>query len=96
MTVAIPPLTTTVFSSSPEEMSGTASGINNAAARGGGLVAVAAIGLAFGSSDLATISSEQLQSAYSLVLWCAALLSLMSVACGVLMIAPKSRDTDHQ
>lgn len=92
MTVAIPPLTTTVFSSSPEEMSGTASGINNAAARGGGLVAVAAIGLAFGSSDLATISREQLQSAYSLVLWCAAALSLISVAYGVMMIAPKPKD----
>jgi EmrB/QacA subfamily drug resistance transporter len=93
MTVAIPPLTTTVFSSSPEEMSGTASGINNAAARGGGLVAVAAIGLAFGSSDLATISAQQLQSAYSLVLWCAAALSLVSVAYGVMMIAPKAENT---
>lgn len=92
MTVAIPPLTTTVFSSSPEEMSGTASGINNAAARGGGLVAVAAIGLAFGSSDLATISAQQLQSAYSLVLWCAAALGLASVAFGLVMIAPKSED----
>ena len=92
MTVAIPPLTTTVFSSSPEEMSGTASGINNAAARGGGLVAVAAIGLAFGGSDLATINSGQLQSAYSLVLWCAAALSLASVAYGLMMIAPKPRD----
>lgn len=94
MTVAIPPLTTTVFSSSPEEMSGTASGINNAAARGGGLVAVAAIGLAFGTSDLSTISREQLQSAYSLVLWCAAVLSLISVAYGAVMIAPKLKDSD--
>lgn len=92
MTVAIPPLTTTVFSASPEEMSGTASGINNAAARGGGLVAVAAIGLAFGSADLATISDARLQSAYSLVLWCAAVLSLLGMVCGLVMIAPKPQD----
>jgi EmrB/QacA subfamily drug resistance transporter len=92
MTIAIPPLTTTVFSSSPEEMSGTASGINNAAARGGGLVAVAAIGLAFGSADLSIVSPQQLQAAYSLVLWCAAALSLVSVACGLGMIAPKPKD----
>jgi EmrB/QacA subfamily drug resistance transporter len=89
MTVAIPPLTTTVFSSSPEDMSGTASGINNAAARGGGLVAVASIGLAFGSTNLATVSPEQLQAAYSLVLWSAAALSLVSVVCALMMIAPR-------
>ncbi|MGV3548210.1 MFS transporter [Rhizobium sp.] len=93
MTVAIPPLTTTVFSSSPEEMSGTASGINNAAARGGGLIAVAAIGLAFGSADLSEIGNQQLQSAYRLVLWCAAALSLVSAVYGAAMIAPKLKDT---
>lgn len=92
MTVAIPPLTTTVFSHSPEAMSGTASGINNAAARGGGLVAVAAIGLAFGTSDLSAISADQLKSSYSLVLWSAAALSLLSVACGLAMIEPKAKD----
>ena len=92
MTIAIPPLTATVFSSSPEEVSGTASGINNAAARGGGLIAVAAIGLAFGSSDLATISPDQLTSAYSVVLWGALGLSLLSAACGLMTIAPKRED----
>jgi EmrB/QacA subfamily drug resistance transporter len=92
MTVAIPPLTTTVFSHAPEAMSGTASGINNAAARGGGLVAVAAIGLAFGTSDLSAISADQLKSAYSLVLWSEAALSLLSVACGLMLIAPKPED----
>lgn len=89
MTVAIPPLTTTVFSASPDAMSGTASGINNAAARGGGLVAVAAIGLAFGGADLATIDSGQLLSAYAAVLWSAAALSLASVAVGLCVVTPK-------
>lgn len=96
MTIAIPPLTATVFSSSPEEKSGTASGINNAAARGGGLVAVAAIGLAFGSSDLATTSAGQLESAYRLVLWSAAGLSLLSVVCGLMTIPPKRKDEEAE
>ena len=43
MTITIAPLTTTVFDSAPNEMSGTASGINNAAARTGSLVAIAAL-----------------------------------------------------
>ena len=96
MTVAIPPLTTTVFSHSPEAMSGTASGINNAAARGGGLVAVAAIGLAFGTSDLSATSADELKSAYRLVLWSAAVLSLISVVFGFVMIEPKLKGDDPE
>ena len=41
MTITIAPLTTTVFDSAPDERSGTASGINNAAARAGSRYAVA-------------------------------------------------------
>ncbi len=86
MTVAIPPLTSTVFANVPEAMSGTASGINNAAARGGGLFAVAAIGLAFGGADLSAFTAGEILDAYGLVLWSAAVLALASVACGLLMI----------
>jgi hypothetical protein len=58
MTVSIPPLTITVFDSAPDEKSGTASGVNNAAARGGKLVAVAALGLAFGGSGLSSKDAD--------------------------------------
>jgi hypothetical protein len=72
MTIAVAPLTTTVFDSSPAALSGIASGINNTAARAGGLIAVAALGLAFGTTDTASIPAATLLSAYRLVLFVAA------------------------
>ncbi len=46
MTIVIPPLSTTVLDSTPDRLSGTASGINNATARIAGLLAVALLGTA--------------------------------------------------
>lgn len=77
MTVAVPPLTSTVFESAPAEQSGTASGINNAAARIGGLVAVAALGLAFAGFGAST-RPITLIAAYRLVMWASAALALLS------------------
>ena len=67
MTLSVAPLTTTVLNSVPDDKSGAASGINNAAARTGGLVAVAALGLAFGGADAASMDSGSLMNAYRLV-----------------------------
>jgi hypothetical protein len=80
MTLAIPPLTTTVFDSAPDDISGTASGINNAAARGGGMVAVAALGLAFGGSDLSAVDPASLADAYRWVMFAATALAGLSAA----------------
>ena len=72
MTIAVAPLTTAVFDSSPVALSGIASGINNTAARAGGLIAVAALGLAFGTTGAASIPAATLIAAYRLVLLVAA------------------------
>jgi EmrB/QacA subfamily drug resistance transporter len=93
MTLCVPPLTTTVFDSSPDERSGTASGINNAAARAGGLLAIAAIGLAFGSSDLGHASRHTLIEAYRSVMFAAAALAALGATTAALTIGHKSGGT---
>lgn len=92
MTIAVPPLTTTVFDASPDEKSGTASGINNAAARAGSLVAVAALGLAFGGAAPAEFGGEALVRAYRLVMFVAAVLAVLSAVIALLTIAPRADD----
>lgn len=87
MTVSVAPLTTTVFDSAPEEHSGTASGINNAAARTGGLLAIAAIGLAFGASDAARASGAALVVAYRWTMFAAAALAAGSAVIAAAMLS---------
>lgn len=89
MTLAIPALTTTVFDSAPDADSGAASGINNAAARTGGLLAVAALGIAFGKSDLASLGTEGVSSAYRTVMLFSAGAAVLSALCAATMISAK-------
>ncbi|MDR6632594.1 EmrB/QacA subfamily drug resistance transporter [Phyllobacterium sp. 1468] len=86
MTLAIPALTMTVFDSSPNKDSGAASGINNAAARSGGLIAVGALGIAFGGSDFSSLSERDIAAAYSVIMWSSALAAAISVACATFAI----------
>jgi hypothetical protein len=85
MTLTIPALTTLVFDASPDADSGTASAINNAAARTGGLLAVAALGIAFGKADASSLSVEGVTAAYRSVMFCSAVAALASAACAVLI-----------
>jgi EmrB/QacA subfamily drug resistance transporter len=77
MTVAVPPLTTAVLDAAPDDQQSTASGINNAAARTGSLLAVAALGLAVNGSA-AELEASELIAAYRLVMFIAAALAAAS------------------
>lgn len=91
MTIAIAPLTTTVFNAAPEDKSGTASGINNAAARTGSLIAVAALGLAFGGTAT-DFDGDTLVHAYRLVMFIAAALAAASSLIAAFTIGQQGAD----
>jgi EmrB/QacA subfamily drug resistance transporter len=86
MTIAVAPLATTVLNSAPVDKSGTASGINNAAARTGGLIAIAALGLAVGGAAAADRGPGALANAYRLVMYVAAALAGLSALTAILSI----------
>ena len=77
MTIAVAPLTTTVLDSAPDDQASTASGVNNAAARTGSLLAVAALGIAV-SRLAAELGATDLIAAYRLVMFSAAALAAAS------------------
>jgi EmrB/QacA subfamily drug resistance transporter len=91
ITLCIAPLTTTVFNSAPSEQSGAASGINNAAARVGGLLAVAALGLAFGGAEASSMQGAALVDAYRVVMLSAAALAALSALTAALTVSPQPK-----
>ncbi|HET6698636.1 MAG TPA: MFS transporter [Nocardioidaceae bacterium] len=73
----VSPLTAAVLAAAPDRLAGTASGINNAVARTGSLLAVAALPALVGLSGDAYRDPEAFSRAYaSAMLWCAGLLVL--------------------
>lgn len=94
MTLSVAPLTTTVFDSAPEDRSGTASGINNAAARAGGLVAIAAIGFAFGSSGTPRGEEASVGVAYRWVMSAAAVLALLGSLTAAVSLSGRTAQTN--
>ncbi|EFI53256.1 MFS transporter [Afipia sp. 1NLS2] len=84
-TARVAPLTTAVLDAAPSDLGGSASGMNNVAARLGGLLAVAALGLAFGGTSASNVASVAVVQTYGRVMWTAAALAvataLMAIAC---------------
>lgn len=98
MTIAVAPLTTVVLDSAPNEQSGIVSGINNAVARAAGLIAVAALGLAFGGTAAPSLEGAALAHAYRVVMFVAAGLAAVSalIAAGTIGGGRKEKAGDDR
>lgn len=77
LALMVAPLTSTVLAAAPDDNAGIASGINNAVARAGSLIAVAALPVAVGLSGEEYADPAAFDAAYgTAMLGCAALLAL--------------------
>jgi Na+/melibiose symporter-like transporter len=80
LSLMVAPLTSTVLAAAPEDRTGIASGVNNAVARAGSLLAVAALPVAVGLSGDQYADPRAFDVAYGrAMLVCAALLALGGV-----------------
>lgn len=80
LALLVAPLTSTVLAAAPDRHAGIASGINNAAARGGSLLAVAALPAVVGLSGADYADAGTFSAGYTHAMWiCTALLALGGV-----------------
>ncbi|MFC7550553.1 MFS transporter [Plantactinospora sp. GCM10030261] len=89
MTLVVAPLTASVLAAVADRYAGVASGVNNAASRAGGLLAIAALPLLVGLSGAGYEQPAELTSAYrSAMLWCAGMMYVSAVLALVLVHRP--------
>jgi hypothetical protein len=79
LTLAVTPLTAAVLDALPDELSGIASGVNNAVARTGGLLSVAALPLLTGLSQGGFASPGMAEPFHRAMWWCAGFLAAGSL-----------------
>ncbi len=78
LTLMVTPLTATVLASAPDELVGLASGVNNAAARTAGLLAVAAVPLVGGLGGSGLTDPGRVVDGFGAVMWTAAALLVVA------------------
>jgi hypothetical protein len=89
MTLVVAPLTTSVLGAVEDRFAGVASGVNNAAARAGSLLAVAALPLLVGLTGTSYAVPARLAVAFrAAMLWCAGLMVVGAALAALLIRRP--------